>query len=69
VRPQSAGAASGIAGFLQMAMGAVAAQFATYVLAGASSALPLAVVMLVFVLAALAAHLLLVRQGALLSRD
>jgi DHA1 family bicyclomycin/chloramphenicol resistance-like MFS transporter len=69
VRPQSAGAASGIAGFLQMAMGAVAAQFATYVLAGASSALPLAVVMLVFVLAALAAHLLLVRQGALLSGD
>jgi MFS transporter, DHA1 family, multidrug resistance protein len=66
VRPHSAGAASGIAGFMQMAMGAAAAQLATYVLAGASSALPLAMVMLVFVIVGITAYLLLVRPRLLL---
>jgi len=69
VRPHSAGAASGIAGFMQMAMGAAAAQIATTVLAGASSALPLALVMLAFVIAGVAAYLLLVRPRMLLATD
>jgi DHA1 family bicyclomycin/chloramphenicol resistance-like MFS transporter len=65
VRPQASGAASGIAGFAQMAMGAVAAQFATIVLAGATSALPLAVMMALIVIAATAAYLVLVRPKML----
>jgi DHA1 family bicyclomycin/chloramphenicol resistance-like MFS transporter len=65
VRPQASGGASGIAGFTQMAMGAAAAQFATVVLAGATSALPLAVVMAVILIAATAAYLALVRPKML----
>lgn len=65
VRPQAAGAASGIAGFAQMATGAIAAQFATIVLAGATGALPLALTMAVILIAATAAYLLLVRPKML----
>ena len=42
VRPQSAGTASGITGFTQMAVGAGAVQLATFVLADADTAMPLA---------------------------
>jgi DHA1 family bicyclomycin/chloramphenicol resistance-like MFS transporter len=54
VRPQSAGTAAGITGFAQMAVGAASAQYAGTLLAGAVSALPLALLMdaLVIVLAA-----------------
>ncbi len=69
VRPQSAGAASGMAGFVQMSMGAAAAQFSTTVLAGASSALPLTIVMLAFVIAGVAAYLALVRPRILMPSD
>jgi len=65
VRPQASGAASGIAGFAQMAMGAAATQFATIVLAGATSAFPLAVTMALILVAATAAYLLLVRPRML----
>ena len=69
VRPQAAGAASGIAGFGQMALGAAAAQFATTVLAGATGALPLAITMAVILVAATAAYLVLVRPRMLTAPD
>ena len=69
VRPQAAGAASGIAGFGQMALGAAAAQFATTVLAGATGALPLAITMAVILVAATAAYLVLVRPKMLTGPD
>lgn len=47
VRPQSAGAASGITGFMQMGLGAVTAQLIGHLLDGAQTALPLAAVVLV----------------------
>jgi DHA1 family bicyclomycin/chloramphenicol resistance-like MFS transporter len=45
VRPQAAGAASGIAGFVQMAIGAGIAQFTGWLLVGASTALPMTLTM------------------------
>jgi MFS transporter, DHA1 family, multidrug resistance protein len=65
VRPQAAGAGSGIAGFTQMAMGAMATQVATTVLAGAATALPLTIMMLLILIAAMAAYVLLVRPKLL----
>ena len=47
VRPQAAGAASGITGFMQMGLGAVTAQLIGHLLEGAQTALPLAAVVLV----------------------
>jgi DHA1 family bicyclomycin/chloramphenicol resistance-like MFS transporter len=47
VRPQAAGTASGITGFVQMATGAVAAQAMSHVIASATSAIPLAFAMLI----------------------
>ncbi len=47
VRPQAAGTASGITGFVQMSMGAAAAQATSYVVATSSTAIPLAVAILV----------------------
>jgi MFS transporter, DHA1 family, multidrug resistance protein len=65
VRPQAAGAASGIAGFTQMAMGAVATQVATWALAGAQTALPLTIMMTLILIAATVAYVLLVRPRLL----
>jgi DHA1 family bicyclomycin/chloramphenicol resistance-like MFS transporter len=67
VRPQASGAASGIAGFAQMAAGALATQFATIVLAGATSAFPLAVTMTLILIVAAAAYLVLVRPRMLVA--
>jgi DHA1 family bicyclomycin/chloramphenicol resistance-like MFS transporter len=54
VRPQAAGAASGITGFVQMAFGAAMAQAAAVAIAGAVTAMPLILMILVeIVLAAL----------------
>jgi DHA1 family bicyclomycin/chloramphenicol resistance-like MFS transporter len=47
VRPQAAGTASGITGFVQMATGALAAQAMSHVVASATSAIPLAFAMLI----------------------
>jgi DHA1 family bicyclomycin/chloramphenicol resistance-like MFS transporter len=69
VRPQAAGAGSGIAGCAQMAMGAVATQIATTVLAGATTALPLTVVMALILVAATVAYVLLVRPKMLSASD
>jgi DHA1 family bicyclomycin/chloramphenicol resistance-like MFS transporter len=63
VRPQAAGTASGFTGFWQMGLGAPAAQIVSHLLTGASSALPMALVMLGFGLAGAAAFVGLVRRG------
>ena len=56
VRPQAAGTASGITGFTQMGMGALAAQAMSHVLSSAGSALPLALAMLVLAVATAASY-------------
>ena len=61
VRPQAAGTASGITGFVQMGMGAVAAQLMGHVLARATTALPMAYVTLASCVAAALAYLVLIR--------
>jgi DHA1 family bicyclomycin/chloramphenicol resistance-like MFS transporter len=48
VRPHAAGAASGITGFVQMTLGALAAQFTGWVIAGAMLPLPMTLTILVF---------------------
>ena len=48
IRPQVAGTASGATGFIQMTIGAGAAQLSGYVVAGAASAMPLLLLMLFF---------------------
>ena len=48
VRPQAAGTASGITGFAQMALGATSAQLVSLVLASATTALPMTLVLLAF---------------------
>ena len=62
VRPQAAGTASGVTGFVQMGMGALAAQAMSHVIATATTALPLAIAMLVLSVAATIALVLLVRR-------
>ncbi|HML14559.1 MAG TPA: multidrug effflux MFS transporter [Xanthobacteraceae bacterium] len=62
VRPQAAGTASGFTGFLQMGLGALSAQLVGHLLDGASSALPMVLLMLGFGLAGTAAFLGLVRR-------
>ncbi|MFL6798209.1 MAG: multidrug effflux MFS transporter [Xanthobacteraceae bacterium] len=52
IRPQVAGTASGVTGFIQMAICATAAQLGAYVIAHASNALPLIWLMLAFGIAA-----------------
>jgi MFS transporter, DHA1 family, multidrug resistance protein len=63
VRPKAAGTASGFTGFLQMAIGAAAAQAMSHLLAGASTALPMAIVMLVLALATIVALVGLTGRG------
>jgi DHA1 family bicyclomycin/chloramphenicol resistance-like MFS transporter len=46
VRPQAAGTASGVIGFVQMAIGAGAAQFGSHLLAEAATPLPMSIAML-----------------------
>ena len=48
VRPQAAGTASGITGFLQMAVGGAGAQAIAHVLAGAHNAMPLVIMVACF---------------------
>jgi len=62
IRPEIAGTASGITGFVQMALGAAVAQLIAHVLAGASSPLPMPAIMLGFCLATGAAFLMLGRR-------
>jgi DHA1 family bicyclomycin/chloramphenicol resistance-like MFS transporter len=62
IRPQVAGTASGMTGCIQMSIGAGAAQLAAQVIAGASDAMPMLLLMLAFGLAAAAAVFVLVRR-------
>jgi DHA1 family bicyclomycin/chloramphenicol resistance-like MFS transporter len=62
IRPQVAGTASGMTGFIQMGIGAVAAQLSGHVIGNASDAMPMLWLMLAFGLALAAAFLALVRQ-------
>jgi DHA1 family bicyclomycin/chloramphenicol resistance-like MFS transporter len=62
VRPQAAGAASGLMGFMQMGLGAVTAQVIGLLLAEASSGLPLTLIVLVLCACGLLAFFTLVRR-------
>jgi DHA1 family bicyclomycin/chloramphenicol resistance-like MFS transporter len=62
VRPQAAGAASGIIGFMQMGLGAATSQLIGHLLDGAQSALPLAAIVLTLCACSLVAFFALVRK-------
>jgi DHA1 family bicyclomycin/chloramphenicol resistance-like MFS transporter len=62
IRPQVAGTASGLTGFIQMAIGAVAAQLGGHVVAQATDALPMLLLMLGFGVATGVAVFTLVRR-------
>jgi MFS transporter, DHA1 family, multidrug resistance protein len=62
VRPQAAGAASGMTGFAQMAIGAASTQVVTIVLAGATNAMPMAWMLVIMVVATGVAYGVLVRR-------
>jgi MFS transporter, DHA1 family, multidrug resistance protein len=62
IRPQVAGTASGMTGFIQMAIGATAAQLGGLVVVGASDAVPMLLLALFFGIATAAAVFILVRR-------
>jgi DHA1 family bicyclomycin/chloramphenicol resistance-like MFS transporter len=62
IRPQVAGTASGVAGFIQMSIGAAAAQLAGHAVAGGSDAMPMLWLMLLFGVATGIAVFTLVRR-------
>lgn len=62
VRPQAAGTAAGIIGCTQMGLGAALVQYATWLLADATSAMPMALLMGLMVIA-LAGSFMLCRRG------
>ena len=62
VRPQAAGAAAGMTGFTQMAFGAASTQIVSIALAGAGSAMPMAWMMMIVVVATGMAYGTLVRR-------
>jgi DHA1 family bicyclomycin/chloramphenicol resistance-like MFS transporter len=62
VRPQAAGTASGMTGFVQMSIGAASTQVVSILLAGASTAMPMAWMMLFVAVAAGAAFGVLVKR-------
>jgi len=60
VRPEAAGAASGITGFMQMGLGAATSQLVGHLLDGAHTAMPLAAIVLVLCVCGLVAFFALV---------
>ena len=64
IRPQVAGTASGVTGFIQMSVGAMAAQLGGHVVAQAADATPMLLLMLFFGIATAAAVFALVRRAA-----
>jgi DHA1 family bicyclomycin/chloramphenicol resistance-like MFS transporter len=62
IRPQVAGTASGVTGFIQMSVGAVAAQLGGHVVAQAADATPMLLLMLFFGIATATAVFALVRR-------
>ena len=63
VRPQAAGTAAGIIGCSQMALGAMVVQYAAALLANATSALPMAILMALMVAVLAVSFVALVRRG------
>jgi DHA1 family bicyclomycin/chloramphenicol resistance-like MFS transporter len=61
VRPEAAGTASGLAGFMQMGSGALISQLMTYPMAGATTALPMAIPMFAIAMAGIAIFWFLIR--------
>ncbi len=61
IRPQAAGAASGMTGFVQMGVGAASTQVVSILLAGAGSAMPMAWMLVIVVVATAVAYWALVR--------
>jgi DHA1 family bicyclomycin/chloramphenicol resistance-like MFS transporter len=62
VRPQAAGTAAGMTGFTQMAIGAASTQVVSILLAGATTAMPMAWMLVVMVVATGVTYLALVRR-------
>ena len=62
VRPQAAGAAAGITGFMQMGLGAATSQLIGHLLDGAQTGLPLAAIVLVLCACGLVAFFTLARK-------
>ena len=62
IRPQVAGTASGVTGFIQMGIAAVAAQLGGHVISHAADAMPMLLLMLTFGVATAAATFILVRR-------
>jgi DHA1 family bicyclomycin/chloramphenicol resistance-like MFS transporter len=62
IRPQVAGTASGMTGFIQMTIGAVAAQLGGHLIGHASDAMPMLLLMLAFGVATGVAVFALVRR-------
>lgn len=63
VRPEAAGTASGLTGFVQMAMGAVLAQFTGWALGATSSALPITLTMILVTIAGIVTFEALIRRS------
>ena len=62
IRPQAAGAAAGMTGFAQMAIGAASTQVVSILLAGAGSAMPMAWMLVIVVVATAVAYGALLRK-------
>ena len=62
VRPQAAGTAAGITGCTQMALGAAVTQYSGMLLAGASTALPMTLIMVAIVVACAVSFAVLARR-------
>ena len=62
IRPQAAGAASGMTGFVQMAVGAASTQVVSIALAGSGSAMPMAWMLVIVVVATGVAYAALMRR-------
>jgi DHA1 family bicyclomycin/chloramphenicol resistance-like MFS transporter len=62
IRPQVAGTASGVTGFIQMGIAAIAAQLGGHVIAHAADALPMLLLMLIFGVATATAAFTMVRR-------
>ncbi len=63
VRPQAAGTASGITGCIQMALGAAVTQYSGMLLADASSAVPMALLMVALIAICAVSFAALARRG------
>jgi DHA1 family bicyclomycin/chloramphenicol resistance-like MFS transporter len=63
IRPQAAGTAAGITGFIQMALGAAVAQYAGTLMADSPSAVPLALLMVLLAVVLAVSFAVLARRS------